>query len=203
MEHEKNSSSNYELKTEAIDALVNEDEKNVPQYSQEELKKYRKSTGFHLPNWLKVLGIKAWFYGAVCFFILWGLGTYIPSNLDMMVVLAVVMGMVTDLLTNNAIRFFEETPGANNWWMLFPPKGMRSFCFNLLYGFALVFLVFMFYEYVNYAIMIITDVEDTVFVGVEPLLFGLLCMGFDMLFVWIKRVILGIVRDAKATASQE
>ena len=39
--------------------------------------------------------------------------------------------------------------------------------------------------------------EDLVAIGVEPILFGLLCMGFDMLFIGIKRMFLSIISDAK------
>lgn len=204
MEQEnKDKSTCFDLKTDAIDALVNGDPEQVPEYSEEEIKKYRKTKGFHLPDWLKVIGIKAWFYGAICFFIMWGLGMYISSNLDMLFILGAVLGMVTDLLINNAIRFFESVPGGNDKWLVFPPKKMTSFGLNLLYGFVLVFLVFAFYELINTAIMVITEVEDTTFLGVEPVIFGLLCMGFDMLFVGMKRLICGIIRDAKAAAHPE
>ena len=205
MEHEKNineekvSSRNFDLKTEAMDALVNNDTEKVPEYSQEELKKYRSKGSIRIPGWLKVLGIKIWFAGAVCFFILWGLGIYI-SGLDMLVATALALGMVTDLLTNNILRFLETTPGENDDWMIFPPKGVRSFVLNLVYGFVVIGCVFMFYNFVNSIIITITGAVDTIPIGVEPLLFGLLCMGFDMLFVGCKRLIKSIIRDAKTAA---
>lgn len=196
---EKVASRNFDLKTEAMDALVNNDNEKVPEYSKEELKKYRSGGGFHIPGWLKVLGIKAWFAGAVCFFILWGLGIYI-AGLDMLVATALALGMVTDLLTNNILRFLESTPGENDDWMIFPPKGIRSFVLNLVYAFVVIGCVFVFYNLVNSIIITITGAVDTIPIGVEPLLFGLLCMGFDMLFVGCKRLIKGIIRDAKTAA---
>ena len=36
--------------------------------------------------------------------------------------------------------------------------------------------------------------------GVEPILYGLFCMGFDMLLIGIKRLCAAILRDAKAAA---
>ena len=205
MEQEKNknekntASRNFDLKTDAMDALVNNDAEQVPQYSQEELKKYRSRGGIRIPGWLKALGIKAWFAGAVCFFILWGLGIYI-GGLDMLVVTALALGMVTDLLTNNILRFLESTPGENDDWMVFPPKGIQSFVLNLVYAFVVMGAVFLFYNVLNYIIITITGAVDTIPIGVEPLLFGLLCMGFDMLFVGCKRLIKSIIRDAKTAA---
>lgn len=205
MEHDNNAteketvSTNYTLKTDAVEALVNADAEKVPDYSKEELGKYRSRGGIRLPNWLKMIAIKAWFAGAVCFFFLWGLGTYI-AGLDMLVVTGIALGMVTDLLTNNTLRFLEKTPGENELWMMIPPKGVRSFILNLVYACVILACVFLFYNVLNYTIMIVTGVEDTVFVGVEPLLFGLLCMGFDMLFIGIKRLLKSIVRDAANAA---
>ena len=205
MEHEKikteetTPSRNFDLKTEAMDALVNNDAEKVPDYSKEELKKYRSRGSVRIPNWLKMICIKAWFAGAVCFFILWGLGNYV-AGLDMLVVSALALGMVTDLLTNNVLRFLEATPGENNIWMMIPPKGVRSFMLNLLYSGVVLACVFLFYNLLNYIIITITGAVDTIPIGVEPLLFGLLCMGFDMLFVAIKRLIKSIIRDAKTAA---
>lgn len=204
MEHDNKEkdpiAANYNLKTEAMDALTNTDEEKVPQYSKEELDKYRSKSKLHIPNWLKMIAIKAWFYGAVCFFFLWGLGNYISNYLDMLFVTGVAMGMVTDLLLNNSLRFFEKNPGENDVWMMICPKGVRSFFLNIIYACVIMFCVFMFYNLLNYAIITVTGAEDTIPVGVEPLLFGLLSMGFDMLFIGIKRLLTGIIRDAKAAA---
>lgn len=191
--------NNYSFNTEAVEKLASAAAETVPDYSKEELNKYRTRGRIHLPNWLKAIAIKAWFAGAVCFFVLWGLGSYI-GGLDMLVVSAVALGMVTDLLTNNTLRFLEKNPGDNDSFMMIPPKGVRSFVLNLLYACVIMTCVFLFYNVLNYAIMAVTGVEDTVFVGVEPLLFGLLCMGFDMLLIGIKRLLLSIFRDAAAAA---
>ena len=198
-QNQKENQTNYSLNTDAVETLASASAETAPDYSKEELNKYRSRGRFHLPNWLKMIAIKAWFAGAVCFFILWGLGTYI-GGLDMLVATGIAMGMVTDLLTNNALRFLEDTPGANDAWMLIRPKGVRSFVLNILYGCLIMACVFLLYNAINYCLMAITGVEDTAFLGVEPLLFGLMCMGFDMLFIGIKRLLVSIFRDAAEAA---
>lgn len=194
-------SENYDLKSEAVEKLVQAQNGNAQEYSREELEQYTSRKGLRIPNWLKIVAIKAWFAGAVCFFILWGLGNYVSAMLDMLFIVAVVYGMVTDLLVNNTLRFLEKTTGENDKWMLFPKKGMVSFGLNLLGGGLIVFCVYMTYNLLNYGIMSATGNFDTLPIGVEPLLFGLLCMGYDMLFIGIKRLILSIFRDAKAAAA--
>ena len=97
------------------------------------------------------------------------------------------MGIVTDLLTNNVLRFIEKTPGANSRWMMWGKKGFASFPLNILHGYAVLFLVFVFYNVINLVIVRLTGAVDTVPLGVEPVLFGVFCMGFDMLLIQIKR----------------
>lgn len=187
---------NYELKSDAVDALVNADSEETPVYSQEELNQYRSRSKLHIPEPVKVLFIKAWFAGAVCFFILWGLGTYVSNMIDMLFILGVVLGMVTDLLVNNVIRFIEKTPGENDKWMMFSKKGFSSFFLNILYCFLILFCVYSLYVFINTVITTLTGNPDTVPLGVEPILFGVFCMAFDVLFVSIKNGVRKIIGDA-------
>lgn len=189
---------NYNLKSDAVEALANADSEEAPEYSQEELDRYRSRKGINVPETVKILFIKAWFAGAVCFFFLWGLGTYIGSMLDMLFVLGVAMGIVTDLLVNSVIRFIEKSPGANDRWLMFTKKGMMSFFMNILYSFLIIVCVYMLYNVINYTIVTITGNSDTVPLGVEPILFGVFCMLFDLLFIWVKRMIQKIIRDAQS-----
>ena len=76
----KENQKNYELKSDAVDKLLKAEKGEVPEFSQEELNKYRKKSRIKLSETAKVLLLKAWFAGAVCYFILWGLGMYISST---------------------------------------------------------------------------------------------------------------------------
>lgn len=200
---EKNSEKNYNLKSEAVEELLDAQKGEAPEYSEEELAKYRSGGKFRIPELVKVLFLKAWFAGAVCYFILWGLGTYIYSLIDMLFILGVVMGMATDLLTNNVIRFIEKTPGANDRWLMIPRKGMASFFLNIVYALVLLICVYGLYTGINGVYAAVTGNTEVVLLGVEPVLFGLFCMGFDMLFILIKRTIGSIFADAKAKARNE
>lgn len=180
-------STNYRLKSQAVEDLVDANEGNAPEYSQEELDRYRTKRRFSLPQMLKIVLLKAWFPGAVCYFVLWGLGIYTSSMLDMLAVLGIVMGMVTDLLTNNVLRFLEKTPGENEKWLMVRRKGVVGFFLNIFYGFVVLFCVFILYNLINRAIIAVTGKADTVPLGVEPVLFGTFCMAFDMLFVTVKQ----------------
>lgn len=191
---------NYELQSQAVERLVNAEPGQVPEYSKEELTRYQSYRGFKLPELLKALLIKAWFAGAVCYFILWGLGAYVGGLLDMLFILGIALGMVTDLLTNNVLRFMEKTPGESNRYLLVTHRGMVGFGLNLLFSLVIVVLVFFTYDFINRFLVTITSNPDNVLLGVEPILYGLFCMGFDMLLIGIKRLCAAILRDAKAAA---
>ena len=202
MNENENKSTNYELKSEAVEKLVDAQKGDVPQFSQEELERYR-SKKLAIPESVKIILLKTWFAGAVCFFFIWGLGTYVTALLDMLFVTGVALGMVTDLLTNNVIRFIEKTPGANDKWMVCARKGVAGFGMNILVAFVILLCVFFTYNVINYVIVSITGAVDTVPLGVEPVLFGLLCMGYDMLLIGIKRMVQGMIRDAKNAARNQ
>ena len=187
----------YELKTKAVEDLVEACEDNTPDYGSEELTKYKSKSKFHIPSPVKALFMKFWFGGMVCYFFMWGLGLYIPSQLDLFVVTSAAMGFVTDILVNNIFRFYAETEGANDKWMMFPKKGYKSLLLNIVYAFVLMLFVAKAYNLINTVIISITGQTDTVPFGVEPISFGLIYLGFDMLFIGLKRLAKKIILDAK------
>jgi len=188
----------YKLKTDAVDRLVNADKKTYDKTKGDPGKQYR-SRGFldKIPSWIKALFIKFWFNGAVCFFIFWGLGLYVTNMLDMIFVLAVVMGMVTDILVNNAFRFLATYEGQNDKWMMFPKKKYWTFFANILYAFPILVGVIWFYNILNVVLNNVKGTEGELFVGVEPILFGLAYMAIDMLFITMKQTMIKIISDAK------
>ncbi len=188
----------YKLHTKAVDDLVNADISNSPVVSEEELDKYRSKHKLKLPMWLKAILLKAWFYGAVCFFFMWGLGGYVADQLDLFVITAIALGMVTDLMVNTIFRHFAETEGANDRWMMIPQKGLPSFFWNILYAFVVLFLVATLYNVINIVVLSITGAKDTVALGVEPILFGLFYMGIDMGLISMKHLLKRIISEAKA-----
>lgn len=176
----------YRLNTQAVDDLVTANEDNSPPVSEEELMAYRSGPKLKLADWVKLLLIKAWFAGAVCFFFLWGLGGMLGSELDALFVTGLALGVVTDLLTNPILRFFEKTPGENARWMMVSRKGFSSLFLNVGYGYVLLALVYLLYNGINLAASRIAGVPDMVFLGVEPVLFGVFCLGFDLLLIQVK-----------------
>ena len=192
----------YRLKTQAVDDLVNASEENSPPVSEAELRAYRSGPRMKVADWVKKLFIKFWFAGAVCFFFIWGLGGFLTNELDLLAVTGMALGVVTDLMTNPVLRFFEKTKGENARWMMVTRKTYSGLFLNILYGYVVLFLVYTLYNVINLAAVRITGVADRVVLGVEPVFFGLFCLGFDLLLIQVKHAIVRIVRDAAKKPAQ-
>ncbi len=193
----KERKEDYSFKSKKIEELVSADEANTPQYSKEELEKYKTKSKINLSSRIKAYLIKFWFGGVVCYFFIWGLGLYIPSSLDLYFVTSLAMGFVLDILENNILRFLAKTEGEYDRWMMFPKKGYLSLIKNVIYAFGLVFCVYMTYLLINRTLLLLTEKQDVVLFPMEPFSFGLFFLLFDLLFIKIKNGIGNIYKDAK------
>ena len=190
----------YKLKTDAVERLVNTE--NAPEVPEAELNRYRSKKKFHIPAWLKITFVKFWFAGAVCYFFLWGLGMYL-QGIELMIVLAIGLGVVTDLLTNRFLRRFEPSEGAYDKWMMVTTRKFWSIFLNVIYAGVLLYCVFRTYYGINVFMGVDPNVghtEEESMLGVEPILFGLFYLGFDMLLVFMRNMIKKIFRDAEKKA---
>ncbi len=190
----------YKLNTDAVDKLVNA-EKNASKLPplKDPAKQYRSDFLDRIPAPVKALFIKWWFNGAVCYFILWeyDINIYARDFLDLFVILTIVLGMVNDLLVNNALRFIATLPGENDRWMMFPKKKFWTFFANILYSFVVLYCVVWGYGIIN--VTVISEIMN----GVEPILFGIIYVLFDVLFISMKNLFKTILRDAKNKVNKQ
>ena len=193
----------YDLKTQAVDDLLNASEENAPKVSREELRKFTSQgkSRMQVADWVKLLLVKWWFAAAVCFFFIWGLAPFVPNVLDQLVIAGLALGFVTDLLTNNVLRFLAKRKGGNDRWMMFPRRGFWSLPLNVLYAGVIMFLVYTAYNVLNRALIALNGLPgDAVPLGVGPILFGLLCLGFDLMLIGMKHGFQKIIAEAQRKA---
>lgn len=192
-EHNASVEDYYKIEVDAIDKLV--DASNAPEVSDEEIAKYKSGAKLRFPSWLKIVFIKFWCGGSICYFFMWGLGLY-AQGLDLLVVLAIGLGLVTDLLINNLLHYFEPTKGEYDKWMMVTIRKWWSIFINIVYAGVLMFCIVQTYTLINTILVGPPESGAPAVVTVEPILFGLLYMGFDMLFIGLKHGFTGIIRDA-------
>lgn len=184
--------NNYSLKSDAVNRLANADKLEIPpeMRSKDPGKQFRSGFLDKIPPVVKSLFIKFWFYGAVCFFIFWGLS--ITDSLDALVIMSVVLGVVSDIFIDNILRFIETVPGENAKWMMFPKKRYWTFIANIIYAFPVFFCVRCIYLVIN-----TLGTPIGFYLGVEPIMFGIFYVCVDLIFVSMKNLFVTIVNDAK------
>ncbi len=190
----------YDLKTDAVKRLVNTE--NAPKVTDAEIRKYTSRGKLHIPSPLKIVLLKFWFSGAICYFFLWGMGLYV-AGLDLMAVLAVGLGLANDLMVNHILHSFEPTKGEYDSWMMFPQRKFWTVFPNILYSGLILFCIVRTYTVINTLLVGDAASAETIAVGVEPVLFGLLYTAFDLLFITMKNTAIKIFRDANRSANCE
>ena len=188
-ERGKTTADYYKLNTQAIEDLASANSANSPEVSAKELKQYGARRHLKLSQWAKAVLIKAWFNGVICYFFLWGLGGYISDSLDLWLVTAIALGFVTDIVTNSLLRLTEKEEGAAQRWMMFgQKKKFITLPLNVGYSILLMALTVMTYGALNRVIRL----------GVEPILFGIVTLGWDLMLIQFKLLFKTILADARA-----
>ncbi len=143
------------------------------------------------PAAVKALLIKAWFAGAVYFFVGWGLFINSLDQLDLTLALGLVLGAVTDLMVNRILVTFMDNGGDTyKKHIMFYSKKFYFFWVNILYGVLLSFLIAYTYHAINLIAVRIGGLEENRMVlGAEPILYGLFFTAYDALLVSIKNFI--------------
>ena len=187
----------YDLKSDAVERLANAHKAEFAPTLKDPGRQYRSGFLDKIPFPVKAVFMKFWFNGAVCYFILWGLGLFVSSLENMILILAITMGIVTDILVNNAFRFFAHTPGANDRWMMFPRKKLANFFLNVVYAFVIVIGVVWLYDSINGLLNAMRGTTDMVYFGVEPIFFGIFYVLIDLILIGMKNLMASIIDDAK------
>ncbi len=183
----------YKLNTKAINELISANVENSPEVTAKELKKYGGKPRLAVSQWIKALAVKIWFSGVICYFFLWGIGSYGINTLDLWVITAVALGFITDIATNNILRLIEKKPDENARYMMFTrKKRFVTLPLNIVYAFILMALDVMTYSIINRVVPL----------GVEPILFGVITTLWDMLLISFKHLFRRILDDAKAAQNK-
>ncbi len=187
-------SDNYKLNTSAVDRLVDASKGKVVEVDEKEVNQYKSGKLQKIPTFIKAIFIKWWFAGAACFFFLWGLGTIIQNQLALLLVLGFGLGIITNMLANNLLRFLESSDREYDKWILFPWRKWWTIFLDVIFSFVLLFLVVKTYDGIN-ALIIYTKQLDpnSVPLGVEPFLFGIFYIVYDLAIIWLRNLIIFII----------
>jgi hypothetical protein len=157
---------------------------------------YKRDKLAFLPVWLKAVLIKWWFAGAICFFIVFGIGNNL-NNENLLLLTGAVFGVIVDVLVNPIFRMLESDDKEFNNYMMFPfPfKAFWTLFTNIIYYIIVIFLVGAVYGWLA--------TFWNINIGVEPLLFATFSLIIDMAFIGIKDLIVFVVKKIKNKKREE
>lgn len=196
----ENTASYYDLKKDAVndlvDALKNDQSEQITNGIEkkdqaQEFNPYSVDKLAKVPTWIKALFVKFWFAGAICYFCLWGLGNYINSQLDLVFLTGIVMGLITDLIINNAFLYFQSDKREYEKYMFITISGKKIWPIfaNIILGIVEQFGIIGIYSLINSQI---DNPSKTL--GVEPILYGLFFVLIDMALISIKNLIQKLIK---------
>ena len=189
-----------------IAEITGEEQKVKPGSKKADFDPYKIDKLSRIPVWVKAIFIKWWFAGAVCYFILMGLGRVVTDALDQAVLAGCVLGIFTDMFVNPIFRYMESSEKEYNKYMMFPfPfKQFWTFFTNIIYYLVVGLLVMLMYGGINQLFNLINNNYDGyVTIAVGPLIYGTFCVMVDMAFIGIKDLIVFLVKRAKRKKAEE
>lgn len=201
------------MKKNKMDENIREDEgKKKKETSPEEIRPYMKQ-GFlsRIPYSVKAIFMKWWFFGCGCFFVLWGLSNFFggdtSTNAGISMILAIVLalfnGVVTDLMVDNLLLLMDTDKRESQWYMMFHNGKLYSLFINIVYSFLVTFASVITIDLIAFALDQTIGNAGPFENGVEPILCGIICLIFDLLFIGIKDLIVYYVRKKKAKKTKE
>lgn len=154
---------------------------------KEEMKQYKAGYSIFnkLPLWLVALFLKYWYFGAVCFFLAFGLGLQ-------QYWFALAAGLGGGAFYDIAVRHILLALDAKNetkYHIMCASKKYYSFPINVFYNIILF--------YTGITVVYLIHLIGLDYFGNEPLSFGLVMIVVDIMFLLIKWGVLSIVSHIK------
>ena len=79
---------------------------------------------------------------------------------------------------------------------MFPKKKLWTLFANIVYGIIVSVIVAYIYSITNVILNTVNGTETRIYLGVEPILYGIICVVVDMVFVGMKNLAISIFQDA-------
>lgn len=172
-----------------------------------------KKTGIlsRIPFPIKSLLFKWWAYGAGVFFIFFGTTNLIlgdtelnpTTNQAQMYILAILLalfnGIVSDVVVYHFIDLMDDETKMAKYFVIFHSKKLYSLFINLVYQIFISYICLVIFDNTAAFWDLILDFDTKLgfHLYIEPVTYGMLLLGIDMLFILIKNLIVKIVKKLK------
>ncbi len=155
-----------------------------------------------IPYWVKAVFVKYWFFGAIYFFFVMGITSFVGNAYEVVwrtVTVCLAIGFMNDLLINHILSFMEWKKGEASYWWMFKNKKFYSLLINLAYGGVLGLAA------QTVCALIANQINDQNWLWVcrEPLTFALVALAIDLALIWLKNWIVYLVKRRKSPEEGE
>ena len=168
-------------------------EKNLidEEISMDDLHAY-KQQGFlaRIPYWIKAILLKYWFYGAICFFVLIGLGGAGATGENGAIVCGLIAGLVFDFIVYGIYRAMDSDKKESRYYVMYKSKKIWSVFVNIPYQ-LLVFILGMLI--MTSIVATYKDPANNWFLQ-EPFSQAVVLTALDAVFVLIKNLLVYLFR---------
>ena len=159
--------------------------------SMDDLHAY-KQQGFlaRVPYWIKAVLLKYWFYGAICFFVLMGLGASGAIGENGAIICGLIAGLVFDFIVYGIFRLMDSDKKESRYYVMYKTKKVWSVFINIPYQ-LLIFILGMWIM-----TSIVATYQDPVhnWFLQEPFSQALVLTALDAVFVLIKNLLVYLFR---------
>ena len=163
---------------------------------EKEIEEYTKPSFLDkIPFSVKAIFFKYWLFGAICFFVLMGLGAAGVYGIVATLICGLIGGALFDMLYGHVLELIEPRTGDSKYFVIFRSKKVVSTIVSILY----ITLVFYLGSIIISAIVSLYE-DNSFWLFQEPLTQALVLFAIDGLFMIIKFFILFIkdkVEDKK------
>lgn len=199
----------YDLKHESVNNLVSalketeiteEPSRQNKNIEKPPINPYKIDKLSRIPTWIKAVFVKYWVAGAICFFFFWGLGYYVRSMENLIIIASLATGLIADFLVTPAFLYFESDKKEYHKYLIAPIPGRksRSLLINIPVAFIEVYGVVAIYSIINKIYITSNGLDEGyVYLGVEPLLYGVFFVAIDLLLLVFKNLIIGMIENVK------
>jgi len=167
---------------------------------QQELHPYKHNFFSKISLSIRIPIIKWWFAGAIYYLIGWGLPQLKGSGIDTYVTMGLVIGLVNVTIIRFIIKEISPSTLIANKYISIRNKTVIRIPINVLYGMVISVLIAGTYDVSNRLINHLFDLgKDRIIIGTEPILYGILFIVFDSIWITIRNLAFKPTMDDEST----
>lgn len=138
----------------------------------------------------KVLFMKWWFAGCIYYLTGFGLNILNIGAIENAIVVGLVIGLMNEYVVKNVIKMMSNSKARLEDHIEVNSSYTKGLLLNILFGIVIALFIAYTYNFINIACINIFDLpKDRVVLPAEPFTFGLFYLGYDYIYIGLRKII--------------